>query len=135
MNSRHTIERQVFLADTDATGFVYYSRYLEWMEAARVEMLHGLGFTIAHLADQGLVPVVRQVSCKFGAPLRLGEFVQIICALGLATKTALNLEYAFVRVQDAADAGSGSVQVVFLEKRSGRPVRVPTELASALVSA
>jgi hypothetical protein len=26
------IERKMYLADTDATGFVYYARYLEWMK-------------------------------------------------------------------------------------------------------
>lgn len=33
------MNKKVYLHDTDSTGVVYYSKYLDWFEEARMEML------------------------------------------------------------------------------------------------
>jgi acyl-CoA thioester hydrolase len=38
---------RVYYHHTDAGGVVYHGTYLDFMEAARIELLHALGFDLA----------------------------------------------------------------------------------------
>ena len=73
------IEREQYLADTDATGFVDYARYLEWMEACRLDILSAIGSRLDQLKTSGLNAVVLSAACEYKAPIKLGDTVQIQC--------------------------------------------------------
>ena len=53
------IEFRIRYADTDHFGVVYYSKYLDWMEAGRTEILRDNGINYAQLEDENkFAPVV-----------------------------------------------------------------------------
>ena len=41
-------------ADTDQMGYVYYGRYANFYEIARVELFRSLGFSYKDLEDKGV---------------------------------------------------------------------------------
>ena len=43
------IKVKIYYKDTDAGGVVYYSRYAEFMEMARTELLRSLGYSVKRL--------------------------------------------------------------------------------------
>src|SRR2546421_2410465 len=81
--------RKIYLADTDATGFVYYARYLEWMESARLDFLDGSGTSLAELREAGKSAIVKDVTVSFQAPIKLGDTVMTETGIKNMTKTSV----------------------------------------------
>ena len=50
---------KVYYRDVDQMGIVYYTRYLEYFEEARTELLDSLGLTISLIEGRGIqLPVI-----------------------------------------------------------------------------
>ena len=50
---------RVRYSDTDQMGYVYYGRYANYYEIARVELFRSLGFSYKKLEDRGIgMPVI-----------------------------------------------------------------------------
>jgi len=69
----HSIEVAVNYADTDAGGVVYYARYLEYLEAGRMQYLAAIGCDAATAHHDGVMFTVREVHALYKAPARLGD--------------------------------------------------------------
>ena len=52
-------------ADTDQMGYVYYGRYANFYEIARVELFRKLGFSYKDLEDKGVGMPVIEMNSKF----------------------------------------------------------------------
>ncbi len=117
--------QKIYLADTDATGFVYYARYLEWMEAARLDMLSEAGTDLNKLKAEQIGAVVKNVFCSYDTPLNLGDEVEIETYLSKYGKTNLAVAYKFTNLTTQKNAGSGEVLIVFINNNTLRPVRIP----------
>ena len=129
---RVSIERTIYLADTDATGFAYYARYFEWMESARMDMLRSAGGSIDLLRAEGITAVVRETACRYTAPLKLGDAVDVECWVSHIGKTSLAIDYQFSNKTTGAPAGNGSVVVVFITINSGRPTKIPPSIRAGI---
>src|SRR3982750_1477389 len=70
MAREHTITLRVRYPQVDAMGYLHHSRYLQYFEMGRVELLRSLGFSYAELERQGVFFVVVRVECKYRAPAR-----------------------------------------------------------------
>jgi tol-pal system-associated acyl-CoA thioesterase len=127
-----TIERKIYLADTDATGFAYYARYLEWMESGRMDMLESTGIGLRELQQQGLNVVIRKVECAYRSPLRLGDTVKIECRITELGKASAEVGYRFINQSSSADAGTGSVSIVFIDAQTVRPTKIPEDIRKRL---
>ncbi|MDR1425469.1 MAG: acyl-CoA thioesterase [Rickettsiales bacterium] len=72
------IAKRVCFRDTDAGGVVYYSRYLDFCEEARLEFLLSLGIAQSTLLrEQEVMFVVRNCNVKYLRPARLEDIVTI----------------------------------------------------------
>ncbi|MDR2777502.1 MAG: acyl-CoA thioesterase [Rickettsiales bacterium] len=72
------IEKRICFCDTDAGGVVYYSRYLDFCEEARLEFLLSLGLTQGTLGkDHNFALLVRECAVKYLKPARLEELVTV----------------------------------------------------------
>lgn len=127
-----TIERKIYLADTDATGFAYYARYLEWMESGRMDMLESTGIGLRELQQRGLNAVIRKVECSYRSPLRLGDTVKIECSITELGKASIEVGYRFINQSSSSDAGTGSVSIVFIDALTVRPTKIPEDLRKRL---
>ena len=60
MSKSHTINMRVYYKDTDAGGIVYHTRYAEFMEVARTELLQAIGMPVTELREayDVLCPVI-----------------------------------------------------------------------------
>ena len=127
---RHVFPLRVYYEDTDAAGIVYYANYLNFVERARTEMMRQFGASHSALREaHDMIFIVRRCTMDFLAPARLDDRLEVrtrVLRLGGATVEAEQIvvrrgqELVRVRLQLACIA------------RSGRPVRLPDELRSAL---
>ena len=113
---------RVRYADVDRMGVAYHSRYLEWFEAARTEMLREMGLPYKQLEDRGFLLPVIEVSCAYRAPARYDETVEIRTELRAANRIKIELTYEVRNAESAAVLAAGRTLHCFTNPQ-GRPVR------------
>ncbi|MBI5640509.1 MAG: YbgC/FadM family acyl-CoA thioesterase [Nitrospirae bacterium] len=73
----HSFRLRIYYEDTDCGGVVYYANYLRYFERARTEFLESRGVGLKGLMEAGIFFVVTEVSVKYLAPGRYGDFLLI----------------------------------------------------------
>src|SRR4029453_19408864 len=68
-----TISIRVRYPEVDAMGYLHHSRYLQYFEIGRVELLRSMGHSYADLERDGVFFVVAKVECRYRAPARYDE--------------------------------------------------------------
>ena len=63
------IKFRIRYSDIDKMGYLYYGRYANLYEAARVELFRSLGFSYKKLEDEGVGMPVINMECKFLRPI------------------------------------------------------------------
>lgn len=123
-------EIRVRYAETDRMGYVYYGNYATYFEVARVEALRQLGVSYKSLEDKGILLPVADYTIKYLLPAHYDD-VLIIQTHIMALPTARILfEYKTYRGDQLLN--TASTTLVFVDAKSGRPVRCPDEILNEL---
>ena len=122
---RHTL--RVRFSETDAMGIVHHSRYLPYLEEARVEYLRHAGHPYAALRDEGVDIAVLESWVQYRAPLRFDDAVTVHLRMASLTRATFQIAY-LLTVDD--EPRSVAVTVHGCVNAEGRPVRMPTWLSS-----
>ena len=56
---------KVYYKDIDQMGIVYYSRYFEFFEEARTEMLSSIGLDYSNIEENGAMLPVIEAHCEY----------------------------------------------------------------------
>jgi len=99
MPIEHTITIRVRYPEVDAMGFLHHSRFLQYFEMGRVELLRSLGYSYADLERDGVLFVVVRVECRYKSPARYDE------ELTLTTRV---VKQSLVRIDHAYELKRGS---------------------------
>ena len=103
-----TTEIRVRYAETDQMGIVYYANYLVWFEIGRVEMLRALGHAYNDLEmDHGIILPVVHASCRYRAPAKYDDEIEIETRPTMLRGTVLKFAYRVYR--KAKEAGEERV--------------------------
>ncbi len=113
---------RVRFAETDAMGIVHHSRYLPYLEEARVEYLRHLGHPYHELRSDGVDYAVLEAFVQYRRPLRFDDEVVVHLRLGAATRATFQMAY-LLTVGDEVRATA--VTVHGCVNAQGRPVRMP----------
>ncbi len=120
---RHPI--RVRFAETDAMGIVHHSRYLPYLEEARVAYLRDIGHPYSEWREQGLDAAVLEAYVRYRRPLRFDDEVEVHLRLASATRTTFQM--AYLLTVDGAPACT-AVTVHGMVTAGGRPARLPSWL-------
>ncbi len=123
----HFFKHRVRYADTDKMGVVYHSRYFEWFEAARTEMLRDAGFPYKKIEESGIFLPVIEANCKYFQPISYDELVTVKTTLQSFTKARLWLSYE-VSVNDNNFPKAEGYTIHCYMREDGKPVRATPEL-------
>jgi acyl-CoA thioester hydrolase len=98
-------EFRVRYAETDQMNVVYYANYLVWFEIGRVEFLRTLGFDYKAMEVEHacILPVV-EATCRYRAPARYDDIIQIEASPTLLRRSVLKFGYRISRKE--ADGGT-----------------------------
>jgi acyl-CoA thioester hydrolase len=124
---------RVRYAEVDRMGVAYHSRYIEWFEAARTELLRDRGFPYRELEESGFLLPVREVSCLYLAPAKYDDVVEIRTRAGSVSRLMVELLY------EARDAATGRLLATgrtlhCFTNPSGRPVRAESRIVDLMRS-
>jgi acyl-CoA thioester hydrolase len=122
---------RVYYEDTDSGGVVYHSNYLNFMERARTEWLRSLKINQQILKEEeNLLFVVHQINIKFIKPAVFNDLIEVETRLKQLTSVRVQLEQQIKRNKDLLI--TASVEVVGVNARTLKPVRIPKQIKSLM---
>ena len=125
--NRHAIERECFLHHTDATGVIYYSRYLEWLEEARLDFLTKKYKPLQEL-DFSFVPT--EFDIKYKRPVKLGDKIKIVISVIDISLCSLSLSFIVLNNKDVNVEGKMKLACI----KKGKVFKIPTDLKELLIN-
>jgi acyl-CoA thioester hydrolase len=118
---------RVRFAETDAMGIVHHSRYLPYLEEARVEYLRHLDHPYDVLRTEGVDIAVLEAYVRYRQPLRFDDEVTVHLRMGAPTRATFQMAYLLTV---AGGACATAVTVHGCVNGDGRPVRMPAWLSA-----
>ncbi len=116
---------RVYYKDIDTMGVVYYTRYLEYFEAARTELLREVGLDVTYLETLGFYLPVIAAHCEYKSGARFEDELVIDTRVSELPKLRLRIDYQVRKNGGKQLLVSGYTIHVFTSKVSGKPTRPP----------
>jgi len=121
---------RVSMAEVDAYGVMYYSRFFEIFERGRTELFRALGIEYKQIFQQKqiLMPVV-EAACRYMAPVVYDDLITVETAITSIGSRGIRFDYRVLR-EDVVLA-VGFTQHIFIDPQ-GRPVNFGKEVVNVL---
>jgi acyl-CoA thioester hydrolase len=126
MSVEHTMTIRVRYPEVDAMGYLHHSRYFQYFEMGRVELLRSLGHNYADLERGGVMFVVVKVECKYRAPARYDEELALTTRMVRQTHVRIDHVYELRRGETLLAEAATTIACV---GRDGQVRQIPEELA------
>ncbi len=126
----NTTRVRVRYADTDKMGISYYSKYLEWFEVGRTELLREIGLPYAQLEKEGVALPVIEVHCRYHRSALYDQILRIESIVNTLPRVTIRIDYKIYN-EDSELLADGYTNHTFIGK-SGRPVRPPKSFFAAV---
>lgn len=128
MPQEHTISIRVRYPEVDGMGYLHHSRFLQYFEMGRVELLRTLGHSYAEIEQKGLFFVVVKAQISFKSPAKYDDLLTLTTRVVRQTQVRLDHEYALKR--DHVLLADGSTTIACVD-RTGQLIQIPEWLAGA----
>ena len=93
---------KVYYEDTDSGGVVYYANYLKFIERARTNLIHELGFSLSSLSENyDSYFVVKNIHCEYIQSAKLEDELSIQTKFLEIKKASFKLEQIIYREDKA----------------------------------
>lgn len=123
--SSHVTSIRVRYTEVDAMGYVHHSRYLQYFEIGRVELLRSLGHAYADLERAGVFFVVTKAEVKYRRPARYDEVLELTTTVAKVTHVRFDHIYELRRDGELLAEGATTIACV---DRDGQVRAIPDEL-------
>ena len=122
---------KVYYKDIDQMGIVYYSRYFEYFEEARTEMLSSIGLDYSNVEENGAMLPVIEAHCEYKKGATFSQDLIVKTYIRELPKVKINFEYKI------CPAGSDEIlltgyTVHACTNLEGKPVKMPKYLRKIL---
>ena len=117
---------RVRFAETDAMGIVHHSRYLPYLEEARVAYLRHIGHPYTEWREAGLDSAVLEAYVRYRRPLR---FDDVVTSTSLSPRRAARRSRWPTWSHGDDEVAATAVTVHGMVTSAGRPTRLPAWLA------
>ncbi len=124
-----TTSVRVRYADTDKMGITYYSKYLEWFEVGRTEMLRDIGFPYTQLEKEGIGLPVLEAYCHYHRAAKYDQLLRIVSTVKTLPRVTIHIDYKIYDEQVLLVDGYTTHPFIGI---SGKPVRAPKSLLDVL---
>jgi acyl-CoA thioester hydrolase len=115
---------RVRYAESDPMGYLHHSKYFEYFEMGRTELLRQAGFRYRDLETRGVLFVVAKVECRFLAPARYDDELVLTTRIDRMTRARIDHSYTLRRANTVLCEAKTTLACV---DRDGRLILVPDE--------
>ena len=120
----HTVRLRVRYTEVDAMGYLHHSRFLQYFEIGRVELLRSLGHRYADLERQGVFFVVVKVQCSYKAPARYDDELTLTTRVTRQTHVRIDHAYALRRADTGQLLAEAATTIACVD-REGQLTPIP----------
>ena len=122
---------KVYYKDIDQMGIVYYSRYFEYFEEARTEMLSSIGLDYSNVEENGAMLPVIEAHCEYKKGAMFSQDLIVKTYIRELPKVKIKFEYKI------CPAGSDEIlltgyTVHACTNLEGKPVKMPKYIRKIL---
>ena len=122
---------KVYYKDIDQMGIVYYSRYFEYFEEARTEMLSSIGLDYSNIEENGAMIPVIEAHCEYKKGATFSQDLIVKTYIRELPKVKIKFEYKI------CPAGSDEIlltgyTVHACTNLKGKPIKMPKYIRKIL---
>ena len=118
----HAINLRVRYTEVDAMGYLHHSRFLQYFEIGRVELLRASGVRYADLEAAGVFFVVLKASVDYKKPAKYDD--EVALTTSETRRTHVKIEHDYRLERDGVLLATGSTTIACVG-RDGRPMKIP----------
>lgn len=115
---KHTVQYY----ETDKMGITHHSNYIRWMEEARIDFLHQIGWDYDRLESLGIFAPVIEASCRYLRSTTFSDKIYITVSVLEFKGVKIKLHYDMLS-SDGIPVAEGLSIHGFLDK-DGKPVNL-----------
>ena len=122
---------KIFYKDVDQMGVVYYSRYFEYFEEARTELLASIGLGVTDVEKKGIMLPVISSHCDYLIGARFEQNIIIRASISTEPRSKLQIDYSVFIENEKEPIATGYTDHAFVNDR-GVAVRAPKMILERL---
>ena len=115
---------KIFYKDVDQMGIVYYSRYFEYFEEARTELLASIGLGVTDVEKKGIMLPVISSHCDYLKGARFEQTIIIRTSISTEPRSKLRIDYSVFIEDEKEPIATGYTEHAFVNDK-GVAVRAP----------
>ena len=124
---------RVYWEDTDGGGVVYHSRYLNFFERARTELLRAQGIDQMALKNEhGFIWVVTEMDIRFRQAAKLDDELLVSADFQWSRGVRQGFHQEIIRKDNGEVVATAQVTAVLLHADSFKPARMPAWIRQKL---
>jgi acyl-CoA thioester hydrolase len=123
-----TLAIRVRYPEADAMGYLHHSRYLQYFEMGRIELLRAAGHSYADLERDGVFFVVVKAEVKYKSPARFDEELELTTRI--ARQTPVRIEHVYELRRGATLLAEGATTIACVN-RAGELQAIPDRLVES----
>ena len=122
---------KVYYKDVDQMGIVYYSRYFEFFEEARTEMLLSFGLDYVKVEENGAMLPVIEAHCEYKKGAKFGQEIIVKTCIRELPKVKMKFEY-IICPADSDEIIMKGYTVHACTNLEGKPIKMPKYIRNIL---
>ncbi len=122
---------KVYYKDVDQMGIVYYSRYFEFFEEARTEMLLSFGLDYVKVEENGAMLPVIEAHCEYKKGAKFGQEIIVKTCIRELPKVKMKFEY-IICPADSDEILMKGYTVHACTNLEGKPIKTPKYIRNIL---
>jgi acyl-CoA thioester hydrolase len=115
----------------DELGHVSNLKYIAWMQEIAIQHSAAQGWPVERYLQSGAVWVVRSHFVTYIRPAFAGETITLQTWVSEIKQRSSLRRYLVVRAEDQIVLVEAETNWVYIDRQSGRPVRIPDDLRAA----
>ena len=115
---------KIYYKDVDQMGIVYYSRYYEYFEEARTELLASIGLDVTEVEKRGVRLPVISSHCDYKRGAKFEQNIMVRASIDSRPKSKLHIDYLVFIENEKDFIVNGYTEHAFVNKQ-GQAVKVP----------
>ena len=117
---------RVRYAECDPMGVLHHSKYFEYFEMGRTELLRLQGVRYRDLEERGVLFVVARLECRFRRPARYDDLLTLKVEITKRARARIDHKYELCR--DGMLLAEASTVLACVD-RQGVPIPIPDDIA------
>lgn len=122
---------KVRYSETDQMGFVHHSNYAQYLEIARLEWLEQLGISYKWMEENGVMLPVYNLNTTFKKSALFDDRLKIETSLRNIPTVRIIFDYKVYNQKEEL-LTVASTELIFMNTKTGRPMRCPKYILEKL---